>query len=153
MIFVALGTQKQQFSRLFEYIQNSKELLNEKIVAQSGNTEFETKKIEMIPTMSQEEMDKYIDEAEFVICHGGVGTIFTALKKGKKIIAIPRLLKNKEHKDDHQVEICIQLEKEGYILYLREDEKLDDVVKKVRNTNFLKYESNNDFLDVLRKEI
>ena len=65
-------------------------------------------------------MDKYIDEADLVITHGGVGTIFSALKKNKKVIAIPRLEKYGEHINDHQIEICEELEKEGYILYYKD---------------------------------
>jgi UDP-N-acetylglucosamine transferase subunit ALG13 len=101
-----------------------------------------------------EEMDKYIEQADLVIAHGGVGTIFSAIKKGKKVIAVPRLEKYGEHINDHQIEICEELEKEGYILYYRDGEtSLDDLVKQIKSKEFAKYDSDSNYIDILRKNI
>ena len=104
MVLVTVGTQKQQFNRFFELIKKSKELKKEEIIAQIGYTKFESKRIHTFDFIPLDEMDKYIDEADLVITHGGVGTIFSALKKNKKVIAIPRLEKYGEHINDHQIQ-------------------------------------------------
>lgn len=153
MIFISVGTQKQNFKRLFHMVENSKVLSNHRIIAQTGYTEFSSRKIESIPFMSNELYKKYIDESDIVICHGGVGTIFDALYAGKKVLAIPRLSKYEEHVNDHQIEVCDELEKEGYILYLKEYELFDDVIKKLIDNDFKKYIPNEDYLEILRKEI
>ena len=155
MILVTVGTQKQQFNRFFELIKKSKELKKEEIVAQIGYTKFESKRIRTFDFIPLDEMDKYIDKADIVITHGGVGTIFSALKKNKKVIAIPRLEKYGEHINDHQIEICEELEKEGYILYYKDGiDSLDKLIKKIKSTNLKQYDtSDRGYLDILRKEI
>ena len=155
MVLVTVGTQKQQFNRFFDLIKKSKELKKEKIIAQIGYTKFESKRISTFEFIPLDEMDKYISEADLVITHGGVGTIFSALKKNKKVIAIPRLEKYGEHINDHQIEICEELEKEGYILYYKDGiDSLDKLIKKIKSTNLKQYDtSDRRYLDILRKEI
>ena len=154
MILLSVGTQKQQFTRLFELVVNCNELKNEKIISQSGYTKYENDRIESFDFISLEKMDEYIEMADLIICHGGVGTILSAIMKGKKVIAIPRLAKYGEHINDHQIEICEELEKEGYILYYKDGiDSLDELVKKARNTTFNEYKSDKNYLDILRKEI
>ena len=45
MILVTLGTQKQQFTRLLEYIEKSN--INDEIIVQAGFTKFESKKMKI----------------------------------------------------------------------------------------------------------
>lgn len=153
MVFVSVGTQKQSFKRLFHMIEDSTVLENERIIAQTGHTEVTSNRIEIIPFMSNELYKEYISKADLIICHGGVGTIFDALYAGKKILAVPRISKYEEHVNDHQIEICSELEKEGYIYYLKDDELLDDALNILLNKDFKKYVPNEDYLDILRKEI
>ena len=40
MVFIAVGTQKQQFTRLFEIIEKSKQLKKEELIAQAGFTKY-----------------------------------------------------------------------------------------------------------------
>lgn len=153
MVFISVGTQKQNFSRIFHMAEESKYLQNQRIIGQMGYTEFKSNRIETVRFMSNELYKKYINEADIVICHGGVGTIFDALYTGKKVLAVPRLSKYDEHVDDHQIEICEELSKEGYIMYLKEYELFDDVMKKLIETDFKKYIPNEDYLEILKKEI
>ena len=125
MALVLLGTQKQDFTRLFKMIDNSSELKNEKIVAQSGYTKYLGNKIDCIPFMPHDELIEKIIQADYIICHGGVGTIFDSLYQNKKIIAVPRLKKYKEHVNDRGRVSCI----------------------------WERYACTCNFLDVLRKEI
>lgn len=154
MVLLSVGTQKQQFTRLFELVLNCEELKKEKIISQSGYTKFEDNRIESFDFISLEKMDEYMEKADLVICHGGVGTILSAIMKGKKVIAIPRLAKYGEHINNHQIEICEELEKEGYILYYKDGvDTLDELIKKIKTINFKEYKSDRNYLDILRKEI
>ncbi len=152
-VFVTVGTQKQQFTRLLRLVENSKELEKAQILAQVGHTKYQSDKIKIVEFMSQDKVDEEIEESDIIITHGGVGSIFTALKKSKKILAVPRLSKYDEHVDDHQIEICEELEKEGYILYLNESDIFDEKIKQLQNTEFKKYVTDTRYLDILRKEI
>lgn len=103
MIFVTLGTHELEFKRLLRYLEDMD--IKEEVVIQSGNTKFDSKKYKIIPFLSHDEFENYIKKSELIITHGGVGSILNALKNEKKVIAMPRLAKFKEHNDDHQVEI------------------------------------------------
>ena len=153
MVFVSVGTQKQQFTRIFELVEKSKVLDKEEIVAQTGNTKFESKKIKMLPSIDVDKFSEYIKKADIVICHGGVGTIFNALENGKKILVVPRLEKYKEHVNDHQLEVANELEKQGYILVYEDGKEFDLYVKKLKEFIPKKYVQDEKFLDILRKEI
>lgn len=154
MVLISVGTQKQQFTRIFDLVKRSKRLYKEQIIAQAGYTKYDSKRIEMFDFIPLDEMEKYIEQADLIISHGGVGTIFSAIKKGKKVIAVPRLEKYGEHINDHQIEICEELEKEGYILYYKDGkDNLDNLIEKIRKQEFRKYSSDNNYLDILRKEI
>lgn len=153
MVFVSVGTQKQQFTRIFELVEKSKVLDKEEIVAQTGNTKFESKKIKMLPSIDVDKFSEYIKKADIVICHGGVGTIFNALENEKKVLVVPRLEKYKEHINDHQLEVANELEKEGYLLVYEDGKEFDFYVKRLNQFNPKKYIQNENFLDILRKEI
>ncbi len=153
MIFVTVGTQKQSFRRLFVLLENSEELKQDTIIAQAGNTKFNSSKMNIYTFMEYSTLKKYMLESELVICHGGVGSIFDALLDNKKVLAVPRLKKYDEHIDDHQLEVCLELERLGYIKVYDESRPFDLVIKELRNTELKKYETDNSFLDILRKEI
>ncbi len=152
MILVTLGTQKQQFNRLLDYIENSK--IKEKIVVQAGYTKYTSKKMEIFDFIDFDEMEKLINESDLIITHGGTGSIITPLKKGKKIIACSRLEKNGEHVDNHQTELVSIFSKEGYILELNETNNIDDLYKSIKKFKPKKYKENTkNFIDKLEKEI
>ena len=153
MIFIAVGTQKQKFKRLFDLIENSKFLEGKEIIAQAGYSKYNSDKIKMYDFMPQEDIDKYIQNSEFIICHGGVGTIFEALKYNKKILVVPRLKKYKEHKNDHQIEICNELQRCGYLLYLNEDEDIDDKLDLLQKKEFKKYTRDDNCINILKSVI
>lgn len=153
MVFVSVGTQKQQFLRIFKMVENSKVLKDDEIVAQTGNTKFSSKKIKMIKSIDTSKFNEYIKKADFVICHGGVGTIFNALENNKRVLVVPRLGKYNEHINDHQLEVAGELEKEGYLLMYKDGENFDDYVKKLKEFTPKKYSRSEKFLDILRKEI
>ncbi len=144
MIFVTLGTQDKNFDRLVSAI--DKEIKNghikEKVVVQSGSTNFKSGDMEIVDYLSQEDFENYMKKCDLLITHGGVGSILTGLSHGKKVIAAARLSKYKEHINDHQVQIVKEFAKNGYILELEDFSKLNEVIKKSKNFKPNKYKSN-----------
>ncbi len=152
MILVTLGTQKQDFSRLLKYIEESN--IKDEIIVQAGYTKFESKKMKIFDFISYEKMEEYIKKADLIITHAGTGSVLTPLKYGKKVIVCSRLSKYGEHVDDHQQQLTEVLSEAGYVLELNENNKLDDLLKKIKTFKPQKYESNNDkFIENLKKEI
>ncbi len=144
MIFVTLGTQDKNFDRLVSAI--DKEIKNghikEKVIVQSGSTNFKSGDMEIVDYLSQEEFEEYMKKCDLLITHGGVGSILTGLSYGKKVIAAARLSKYKEHINDHQVQIIKEFAKKGYILELEDFSKLNEVIKKSKKFKPNKYKSN-----------
>lgn len=152
MILVTLGTQKQEFTRVLDAIEKSK--INDEIIVQAGHTKYESKKMEIFDFISYDEMAELVDRADYIITHGGTGSIVEPLKKGKKIIACARMQKYGEHVDNHQEELVSIFSEQGYILELKDGESLDDVMKKTESFVPKKYESNTqNFISKLKQKI
>lgn len=118
MVFVVLGTQKNQFTRFLNMVEELVKSgdIKEPVVAQIGYTKFETNHFRCFSMVKEEEFQKYVSDASVVITHSGSGALFSAIKKGKKIIAVARLQKYGEMIDDHQTELVKKLTEQGYIL-------------------------------------
>ena len=118
MIFVTLGTQAKDFSRLLKMVEGLIEAygIDDEIVAQIGFTKFHTDRFTCYDFVPEEEYQEYMSQARVVISHAGTGALFSSIKKGKKVIAVARLAKYGEMVNDHQTEIVRKLAGEGYIL-------------------------------------
>ena len=145
MILVTLGTQDKEFVRVLKEIDRliDKKIITEEVVVQAGYTKYESKNMKIFDYVSKKELEEYMEKANFIITHAGVGSIFDALKKGKKIIAVPRLSKYKEHNNDHQLELIEEFKKENLILPVIEMDELEDAIKGIKKFKPSKYESNN----------
>lgn len=118
MVLVTLGTQDKQFKRLLIEIERLIEIgkIKDEVIAQIGNTEFQSNRIKIIEFTSPNEMNNLLQNADYIITHGGVGTLIQGMKFNKKMIAVPRLKKYKEHVNDHQLQIIENFEENGYII-------------------------------------
>ena len=146
MIFVTLGTQDKTFERLLEAIDKAIEKgeIKEKIIVQAGNTKYESKNMEIFDLISPDEFEKLVNKCDILITHGGVGSILTAVKKGKKVVAAARLKKYNEHVNDHQKQIIKEFEKEGYLIELKDFNQIGATLKKVEKFKPKKFKSNTD---------
>lgn len=146
MIFVTLGSQKFQFNRLLKeldkLIENKK--ITEKIFAQIGYSDYKPKNYEYKEFVDRDEFQAQMRRSDIVITHGGTGAIITAVKQGKKVIAIPRLAKYEEHVDDHQIQIVKEFEKSGIIKAVYDTKDLKDSLDEIQNMTFERYESNTE---------
>ncbi|MFR8234201.1 MAG: PssE/Cps14G family polysaccharide biosynthesis glycosyltransferase [Clostridia bacterium] len=146
MIFVTVGSQKFQFNRLLieidKLIENKS--ITEKVFAQIGVSEYIPKNYEYTDFTTQDEFSEKIDEANLIITHGGTGVIVNALKKGKKVIAIPRLSKYGEHVDDHQIQLIKEFEEMNFIEPVYEIDELSNAIQKIKEKRYNIYVSNTD---------
>lgn len=144
MILVTLGTQDKSFHRLLEALEKQIELGNikEEVIVQAGNTKFQSQKMKILDFIPYEEFDHLMEKCDLLITHGGVGSIITGLKHQKKVIAVPRLRKYKEHGNDHQLQIIHSFDQKGYILPLIDLDSFEEVLKKSVKFKPKKYKSN-----------
>lgn len=152
MVLVTLGTQKEPFTRLLDAIEKSN--IKDRIVVQAGHTKYESSKMEIFDFIDYDKMSKLEDEADYIITHAGTGSVVGPLKKNKKIIACARLEKYSEHVDNHQLELVKVFKDAGFVLELKDNENLDDVIEKLKNFTPNKYVSNTEnFKNKLKERI
>ena len=156
MILVTLGTQDKKFTRLLSEIDRLIDLkvIQDEVVVQAGfSKDYKSSNMKIFDLISKDEFDKKISECDFLITHGGVGAILTGLKYKKKVIAIPRLKKYKEHVNDHQVQIVDNFHEEGYIIGVFDVADLAEGIKRLNGFKPKKYQSNKKNMLKLVKEL
>ena len=139
MIFVTLGSQKFQFNRLLKAVDELQ--TDEEIFAQIGYSDYKPQNYNYKDFLDREEFAAWEEKADIVITHGGTGAIIGAVKKGKKVIAVPRLAKYGEHVDDHQIQL-IEPFRNLNLIYACTDGDLQRALQIVKDTNYNKYQSN-----------
>lgn len=152
MILVTLGTQDKSFVRLLEALDKEieKGTIKDKVLVQAGYTKYKSKNMEIFKSVSSDRLEELMEEASLIITHGGVGSILTALKHHKKVIATPRLSKYNEHTNDHQKQIVEEFGKMGYIIPLKDITKLDKILEKSKTFKPKEFKSNNEnFKDLI----
>ncbi len=145
MILVTLGTQDKSFIRLLKTIDDliAKKIIKEEVIVQAGYTDYESPNMKIFKLLPKTEFIELINKSSFIITHAGVGSIFDGLKKGKKVIAVPRLAKYQEHTNDHQIEVAEELASKGYILSILEMKDLSSAIKNIEKFTPKPYKSNN----------
>ena len=143
-IFITLGSQKFQFNRLLKAIDRlceNKIINSEDVFAQIGYSDYLPQYYNYKKFLDREEFDNQMRRAKIVITHGGTGAIIGAVKKGKKVIAVPRLAKYGEHVDNHQIQIINEFEKLDMINACK-DMDLAKSIEIVNMSDYVKYKSN-----------
>lgn len=144
MIFITLGSQKFQFNRLLKEIDRlvGEGKISEEVFAQIGYSDYKPKNYRYNEFLDREKFIEIINKCDKVITHGGTGAIITAVKSGKKVIAIPRLAKYGEHVDDHQLQITKQFSEMNLIIGIKEISDIEESLKLADIYEFNSYISN-----------
>lgn len=144
MIFVTLGSQKFQFNRLLkkldELVENK--VITEEMFAQTGASDYIPRHYQCKAFLTREEFADMMEKSGIVITHGGTGAIIGAVKRGKKVIAVPRLAKYGEHVDDHQLQLINEFDGMNLICACLDMDELPRAVQTVRKKSYGAYQSN-----------
>ena len=144
-IFITLGSQKFQFNRLLiavDKLCEKKVISGEDVFAQTGNSDYVPRNYSYNKFLDREEFSVEMGKADIVITHGGTGAIIGAVKKGKKVIAVPRRAKYGEHVDDHQLQLVGQFKELDLICECDDVDKIGEALEIVKNTTYKSYVSN-----------
>ncbi len=129
MIFVTVGTHSQGLDRLIKKMDEIACKIDEEVVMQIGSTKYRPKNARYFDFIEDFERIKELNrKARVVVCHGGAGTIITALDEGKPVIAVPRLKEHGEHINDHQLELVDALSNNGKILAVYDIDLLEEAL-------------------------
>jgi len=80
--------------------------------------------VDSYETAPFEDMIAILRRARIVVCHGGTGSLITALREGCHVIAMPRRFADGEHYDDHQEEITAAFRERGFIQVANSQDEL-----------------------------
>ena len=133
-----------QFNRLLKAVDDlvQRKIIKEDVFAQIGYSDYQPQNYSYKKFLDRDEFARMEEKSEIVITHGGTGAIIGAVKKDKKVIAVPRLAKFGEHVDDHQLQLLDEFEKMQIIVVCYDTDKLEDAYRLVQTKKLKKYKSN-----------
>jgi len=131
MIFVTVGT--TQFDELVEAIDSIAPKLEEEVIIQMGNCKFIPKYCRYFTF--DDDLLKYFKQADIVVAHGGAGVTFETLKLGNILISKdnPNVL------DGHQQDLLKKLSQDGYLIWCKDLNMLENCIIKAKNMCAKKY--------------
>jgi UDP-N-acetylglucosamine transferase subunit ALG13 len=133
LVFVTVGA-TLSFNRMVETVAKLKAggEIPEDVVIQTGIGGVFPEGIKAFETLPFERMLSYMRDADIVICHGGTGSLITALREGCRTIVMPRLFEKGEHYDNHQAEITRAFAARGLVTPANSLEELSIALKVAR---------------------
>jgi len=103
VIFVTVGTQIP-FDRMVRAVDEwAAHRQRRDVFAQIGPTKWRPSVLEWADFLEPEEFSDRFQRADAIVAHAGMGSIITALTRGKPILVMPRRADLREHRNDHQI--------------------------------------------------
>ena len=136
---VTAGTHETPFHRLERVAAQlaARQLLPAPVLVQTGHASRETMaspSVTLVDFVEPSELVQLMAVAQFVITHGGPGSIFMALESGHTPIAVPRSAAHGEHVDDHQSAFVQRMGERGLVHAARDPSALEAVVASLSTT-------------------
>ena len=134
LLFATVGA-TLPFARLTGLVARAKMtgMISERVILQTGVGGSPIEGMDCYETLPFEDVKHTLSRADIVVCHGGTGSIITALQNCCRVIAVPRKFELGEHYDNHQSEITAALEKRGLIAIANTDEDFGAALEKVKS--------------------
>lgn len=115
MIFVTVGTDLP-FDRLLRMVDAwARSRGRRDVFAQIGEGGWEPECIPWRHFLEPHEYRCHLDAASLIVSHAGMGTILSALRRGKPILVMPKRAALGEHRSDHQVDTAERMEALGHV--------------------------------------
>lgn len=134
MIFASLGTMDMPFYRMAKAVDDYAATCGEKVIVQTGYTDYDYQYAKSFKFCTKAEMQRYIAEASVLILQGGWGAISEAMEMRKRIVVIPRHDKT-EHIHD-QFQLVEKLDSLGCVIAVRDEKHLAEAIKRARTFDF-----------------
>lgn len=94
------------------------------VLAQVGNGDYAPEHLDARPFLPPAEFDRMYDEAEAIVGHAGIGTLFAAMQRGKPILVLPREARRRETRNDHQIATARRFERYPGVLVAWTDDDI-----------------------------
>lgn len=110
-------------------------LVAERVIAQVGESKLKrdpAEGVEIVEALDFDDLQEVLKDADIVVCHGGTGSIITALRAGCRVIAMARDTSLGEGYDNHQEEIISAFAGRGLIEVANGAEDLLPAIERMR---------------------
>lgn len=136
LLFATVGA-TLGFPRLVQAVLDLKAsgALPERVILQVGDVDLPAhvpEGVEVHRSIPFDRVQAILNDAAFVVCHGGTGSLITALRAGCRTIAMPRRFSLGEHYDDHQEEITAAFAARGLVEVALESDQLGACIERAR---------------------
>lgn len=125
MIFVTVGS--TDFDALIQTMDDLAPALDEPVVMQIGGgshvPQHAAGHVRYAPSLQP-----YIQQADLVVSHGGLGTVLEVLAAGKRLVAVS----NPDRYDSHQDDLLGEMEREGHLTWCRDLSHLEADIRAAR---------------------
>lgn len=140
------------FDRLVSVVDDWVKAKKIKVVAQIGKSDKLFKNIHAFDYVSEDQLYRYIEEADIVVAHAGMGTILSALKIGKALIIMPRSAAKGEHRNNHQYGTASKIKNIDGVHVVWDEEDLVAMLN-IYEKDRSKYYSNDYFPEYATQEL
>ncbi len=124
MIFATVGTQLA-FPRFLTVLDGIAGRHGLRIVAQTCDPDARYRHLESHPHLDPAAFDGYMRSARLIVGHAGIGTILSARRAEKPLVAFPRLASLGEHRNEHQLATVATLGERPGIYVAHDDAELE----------------------------
>jgi len=133
LLFATVGA-TLPFERLVSSVATAKRhgVITERVIMQTGVKVPPIEGVELVESLTFDQVGEIQARAATVVCHGGTGSLITALQQGCRVIAMPRMPSRGEHYDNHQEEIVAAFVARGLIATAETVEELETAVVEAR---------------------
>lgn len=135
LVFATVGA-TLPFPRLSDLVVQAKRkgLLHEEVILQvgQGGSVDVPGGVLAVEELTFDEIKGLLARASIVICHGGTGSIVTALQNFCHVIVVPRRFELGEHYDNHQEEITAAFVQRGLVRMADDEVELEKALNELR---------------------
>ncbi len=149
MIFVMVGTHNLGFDRLVKKMDEIGE--KEKVVMQTGTTSYVPQNAEYFDFAGLKSIYDYIEEADVVVTHGGIGCVTDTLAYNKPLVIVPRLKKYNEHTNDHQLDLAEEIAGEERAVMVLDIKKLEEAIEQSKQLSIDRKKEGMDVVDIINE--
>ncbi len=134
LLFATVGA-TLPFQRLTDLVAGAVRdgLIGERVLMQVGEGGQRYPGMDCVDGLPFGEVQTLLQDADIVVCHGGTGSLVTALRAGCRVIAVPRRFELGEHYDNHQAEITATFRDRGLIEVADTPEEFARALQKIRS--------------------
>jgi UDP-N-acetylglucosamine transferase subunit ALG13 len=131
VIFVCVGTQGP-FDRMLRPI-DEWAVKNDRddVFAQIGRNAWKPTRVRWAEHLDAAEFRSWVERADLVISHAGMGTILTALELQKPVLIMPRRAALQEQRNDHQLATARKIEELGLATVAHDEIELAALLEEI----------------------